>query len=647
MPFLRPIAILLLAAPLLVAASAEQTFETQIRPLFAAKCFACHTEAKMGGLRVDSRDALLAGGARGAAVVPGDAAKSLLIQAVRREDEELKMPPTEALSPDEVAALEEWIDGGAVWPEAKAVSKAPAGVIRPEAREFWSFQPVRRPEQPAVRGAVNTAIDRFLLAKIEEAGLEPAPPADKRTLIRRASLDLIGLPPTPAEVDAFLADDSADAFAKVVDRLLASPHYGERMARRWLDLARYGDGLSSAQTDVPLANAWRYRDWVVGAFNADMPYDRFVTAQLAADLMKGADCDELLPALGFHALRDRDDDRVDVTSRALLGLTVGCAQCHDHKFDPIPQSDFYSLQGVFSSSDPKEIPLAPEPVVKAYDEAQQRVADQKLKIDTFLEKQTEQLTLVLMERTADYLVATWRVKTEGVDASAAAADAKLDKGVLDRWLHYLDHGRREHPYLDGWMALLERGGTAEEARASRRRSRRRSSRFATRNSRSTTTTTSSSAVQRAFATSAHCSTRTSSFSTRSEYYLWRDLAEAPGRKQGIDYGGGVYYVVAKDIEGYLSGAWLDYLERERAELAELKKAVPEPYPFLHAYARIRPSPRTSASLYAATSRTWAMWPLAASCRSSAPASRSCSRTAAGGSNWPAPSFRKTIRWLPA
>ena len=580
---LRAFFMVLFAAAL--AAAPADHFETRVRPLLAAKCYACHAEAKMGGLRLDSREALLAGGARGPAIEPGDSSASLLIQAVRREQDELKMPPTEALSAEEVAVLETWIDAGAPWPEAEAVSQAPAGAIRPEAREFWSFQPVRRPEPPAVetKQAAKNEIDRFVLARIEQAGLEPAPPADKRTLIRRATLDLLGLPPTPKEVADFLADESPEAFAAVVDRLLDSPHYGERMARRWLDLARYGDGLSAAQQDVPLANAWRYRDWVVDAFNEDMPYDRFVTAQLAADLMEGEDCDELLPALGFHALRDRDDDRVDVTSRALLGLTVGCAQCHDHKFDPIPQSDFYSLQGVFSSSDPHEFPLAPANQVEEYKAAQKLVADQKLKIDTFLEKQTEQLTLVLMERTADYLVAAWRVKTGHAEVAAAAEEAALDEDVLGRWLDYLDRGEREHPYLDEWTAFLDRGGSREDARDVAQAFERQL--FAIRDEKLGIDDRNYVALGGAKGVRDQRTLLNTNleFLDPVKYYLWRDLAEAPGRKQGIDYRGGVYHVGPKDIERYLSGPWLDYLHREREQLKRLEDAVPEPYPFLHAY----------------------------------------------------------------
>ena len=326
------IAVLLAVSPL--SAGSSDFFESKVRPLLAAKCYSCHADSEMGGLRLDSLERVLQGGARGPAVTPGEPSSSLLLAAVRRTHEELKMPPTEVLSEPEIAVLEEWIEGGAEWP-ATAGSVATTPQISPEARDFWAFEAVRRPE--AAGSDPAEAIDGFINEGLLEAKLEAAPPADKATLIRRLSFDLLGLPPTPEEAAAFLADNSADAYERLVDRLLGSPHYGERLARHWLDLARYADGQSAAYADTPLPNAWRYRDWVINAFNADLPYDRFVVLQLAADLLPEAERGENLAALGFHALRDRDDDRVDVTGRTFLGLTIGCAQCHDHKFDPIPR----------------------------------------------------------------------------------------------------------------------------------------------------------------------------------------------------------------------------------------------------------------------------------------------------------------------
>ena len=260
-------------------------FESRVRPLLAERCFACHTDSEMGGLRLDSLERALQGGSRGAAIIPGDPVGSLLLTAVRRTRDDLKMPPSEALAASEIEVLEQWIDRGAAWGDTARPVAPTAGVTR-QSRQFWAFRPVRRPRVPSAD--VAGAIDAFLKDRLSEAGLEPAPAADRRTLIRRVSFDLLGLPPSPAETAAFLADDAPAAYRRLVDRLLGSPHYGERMARRWLDLARYADGQSAAYADTPLTNAWRYRDWVVEAFNRDLPYDRFIVFQLAADLESGA-----------------------------------------------------------------------------------------------------------------------------------------------------------------------------------------------------------------------------------------------------------------------------------------------------------------------------------------------------------------------
>jgi len=268
---------------------------------------------------------------------------------------------------------------------------------------------VRKPASPPVKDAkwVRNPIDAFLLAKLEAQNLKPARAADKRTLLRRATLDLTGLPPTPEEVDAFLRDGSPDAFAKVVDRLLASPRYGERWGRYWLDVARYSDDKLNSTAEEPYPNAFRYRDWVIQAFNRDMPYDLFVKAQIAGDLLKSDDPLQYQPGLGFYAMSpEMQDERVDATSRGFLGLTVACAQCHDHKFDPIPQKDYYSLQGVFSSSEITQVPLAPKDAVERWD-AQKKAID---KLDTtlkeFVAEQTKSLGAILAGQTARFMLAS-------------------------------------------------------------------------------------------------------------------------------------------------------------------------------------------------------------------------------------------------
>jgi hypothetical protein len=355
---------------------AIELFEKRVRPILAENCFACHGEKKQkAGLRLDSRAALLKGSESGPVVVPGNPGQSTLIRAVRQEGE-LKMPPKRKLPTEAIDALAAWIKVGAPWPEIPGKPEANGISDRiAHAREnHWAFRPVQKPPVPAVQDATwpLTAVDRFLLAKLEQKGLTPAKPADRRTLIRRATFDLLGLPPTPEEVAAFEADRSPDAFAKVVDRLLASPHYGERWGRHWLDVARYADTKGYVFTqERRYPYAYTYRDYVIRAFNEDLPYNQFILQQLAADKLPLGSDKRPLAAMGFLTLGRRFlnntpdiiDDRIDVVSRGLLGLTVGCARCHDHKFDPIPTKDYYSLYGVFAGSvEPAEMPAIMDPV---------------------------------------------------------------------------------------------------------------------------------------------------------------------------------------------------------------------------------------------------------------------------------------------
>ncbi len=338
-------------------------FENSVRPLLAEHCLKCHGDKKQwGGLRLDLREAALQGGDSGAAIVPGNPQESLLIRAVRQEDEDLKMPKDDKLTERQIADLVRWVEMGAPFP---ATTDAATRTRDPN---HWAFQPPAEPPVPGVRNAdwPQSAIDRFILAKLEAAGLSPSPRADKRALIRRVTFDLTGLPPTPDEIDAFLADDSPSAFARVVDRLLASPRYGERWGRHWLDVARYADS-NGLDENVAHGNAWRYRDYVVAAFNHDKPFDRFVIEQLAGDLLpfdSEAQQHEQLIATGFLGIgpkvlaetdeakmrMDMIDEQLDTTGRAFLGLTLGCARCHDHKFDPIDTADYYGLAGIFKST---------------------------------------------------------------------------------------------------------------------------------------------------------------------------------------------------------------------------------------------------------------------------------------------------------
>ncbi len=370
--FLAAPATALAVSPRFDAASVE-FFEQKIRPLLVDNCYTCHsadTNSK-GGLRVDDRNGLVHGGESGPAIVPGKAQESLLIRAVSYSDEDLKMPPKKQLSAEQIADLTRWIEDGAAWPEVPL----PPDVGKPNPeydalrKEHWAWQPISEVRPPAVHDNAWPAsdIDIFLLAKLEAHNLQPVADADKLTLIRRLSFDLRGLPPAPAEIDAFVGDTSNDAMEKVVDRMLASPAFGERWGRHWLDVARYGESTGSSR-NLPYPHAWRYRDYVIAAFTNDKPYDQFIREQIAGDLLPASSQeqrDEQRIATGFLALGVKDvnqrfkvrfvmdniDEQIDTVGRAVLALTASCARCHDHKFDPIPTADYYALAGIFASSD--------------------------------------------------------------------------------------------------------------------------------------------------------------------------------------------------------------------------------------------------------------------------------------------------------
>jgi len=355
--------------------AAIKFFETKVRPILIEHCYKCHgpeSDEGEGELRVDSLDALLRGGESGPAIVRGDPGRSLLIRAVRH-DGELSMPPKKKLAQHDIDALTAWVRMGSPWPESHENRKPAPDASRvtqwdEQARKFWAFQVPRPQQPPAVVDShwPRSPIDHFVLAKLEANGLRPAPPADKRTLLRRATFDLWGIPPSQEENDAFLRDESADAFERVVDRLLASPHYGERWGRHWLDLARYADS-NGMDDNLAYTDAWRYRNYVIAAFNADKPYQRFVEEQLAGDVLGQSEPDrrdELLVATGFLAIgpkmlaeddpvkqqMDIVDEQLDTTCRTFMALTMGCARCHDHKFDPFRIADYYSLAGIFKST---------------------------------------------------------------------------------------------------------------------------------------------------------------------------------------------------------------------------------------------------------------------------------------------------------
>lgn len=350
----------------LPALAAPPDFDKEVWPIFRRKCFVCHNATlKQNGLRLDDGPSALEGGYSGPVIIPGKSAESKLLARVITDKVEERMPKMGApLTPAEIATLRAWIDSGAVWPRKSAAAATPVKSTH------WAFQPIRRPQPPAVKNTawVRNAVDRFVLARLEKEGIQPSPEAPRTTLIRRLSLDLTGLPPTPAEVRAFLEDTRPDAYERLVDRLLDSPHYGERWARHWLDLARYADS-DGYEKDNERPIAWRWRDWVIDSLNRDMPFDRFTIEQLAGDLLPSPTTAQLI-ATGFqrNTLTNREGgtdpkearfeqlvNRTNTAATVWLGLTAGCAQCHDHKYDPISQKEYYSLFAFFDRSDEVDI----------------------------------------------------------------------------------------------------------------------------------------------------------------------------------------------------------------------------------------------------------------------------------------------------
>jgi Protein of unknown function (DUF1553)/Protein of unknown function (DUF1549)/Planctomycete cytochrome C/Concanavalin A-like lectin/glucanases superfamily len=504
--------IVLPGGPAWTASAAAQSpsdfefFEKDVRPLLVEKCWPCHGDLKnpKGGLRLTSRPGLLNGGDGGPAAIAGDPAGSPIIQAVRYEHD-TKMPPKEKLKDREIDVLSRWVAMGLPWPETRTASPGPK-LDRSPARftdaqkRFWSFQPVRAEAPPNVRdrSGAPSAIDRFLLAALEREGLTFAAPADRRTLIRRVTYDLIGLPPSPEEIDAFLADDSPQAFARVVDRLLASPRYGERWGRHWLDVVRYADARDLIQlpAESDFREAWRYRDWVVSSFNRDLPYPDFVRCQVAGDLlpptMPGGINKDGLVATGLLAIADfvpgdvdkeqmiadYVNDQIDVVSKAFLGLSIACARCHDHKFDPISTEDYYALAGIFFSTRlvPGPVagntPLVRVPLLSQAELAKTKAEDER---DSRRRAELEQslpnaadraylgyLKRVLADQLAAYLGAAARLRqrTDGPEKPAMVESAKehgLDRALLAGFTDYLTRVANE--------PLVRRHATVRDAAA--------------------------------------------------------------------------------------------------------------------------------------------------------------------------------------
>ncbi len=441
----------LLAADSKPSLAEIEYFERHIRPLLHEHCYECHSaDAKVlqGGLRLDTAAHVQAGGDSGPALVPGSPDESLLIQSIRYLGDGYDMPPAGKLPDDAIALLVDWVSRGAVYPDTDLVDEAPRTGIDWEAgRRFWSFQPLIRPEAPAISDSAAAAsrIDAFVTAKLQQHGLSPSPPADRATLIRRLSFNLIGLPPTPEEVEQFVSDNAPHAYEDLVERLLASPQYGERWGRLWLDLARYADTTESWLGSTP--NSYRYRDWVVRAFNDDLPYDQFVRRQLATDSLAETGPEDL-PALGFLGLSptyfkelllppdiikvlvaDEWEERVDAVGRTFLGLTIACARCHDHKFDPISNEDYYALAGVFASTRMIDRPLVAPEHYAAIDAAKTQVAERSTRITELRKKNSQDPQIAELER-----------EIAEIKAATPLYDAPVANVVTDESLHVLPAG---------------------------------------------------------------------------------------------------------------------------------------------------------------------------------------------------------------
>ncbi len=451
--------------PLAATPEEAEKFEKEIRPLLAKHCFECHGEKKQEyGLRLDRRSFFLKGSDEGAVFNPEKPAQSKILKSLRREGD-YPMPPDDRpkLAPEEVAKLTDWLKGGAPWPKEEHTGENPAKTVA----NHWAFQPVREPPVPANAAAndwARTPIDAFIWEKLAAKNLQPNPAADPRTLLRRATFDVTGMPPTQAELDEFLKDPSPAAYERAVDRLLASPRYGERWGRYWLDLARYADTKGYVfQEDRVYHYAYVYRDWVINALNKDLPYDQFLLKQLAADRVAAdpAQPDPDRAAQGFLTLgrrflnnkHDIIDDRIDVVMRTTQALTVACARCHDHKFDPIPTADYYSLYGVFDASKEQQVPItAPS------EEYTNGLKEREATVNEYKDAELKKLREHVRQNVGDYLLlAQFKANDEArPELSKHMAKLNASKFLLERWKKEVERFGKEHsPVFAPWVALAK------------------------------------------------------------------------------------------------------------------------------------------------------------------------------------------------
>jgi cytochrome c553 len=445
----------------------------------------CHGPSKQkAGLRLDTADGFQKGGESGALLVAGDPAKSRIVEAITYHNSELQMPPKGKLVDRDIQAISEWVKTGARWPAEKnsaADTSLAKGKQFSEAdRKFWSLQPIRRGEPPTLGDQkwASGPIDRFLLAAMQKRGLTPNSKASKETLIRRAAFDLTGLPPSPGDIKAFVDDQSPDAYPKLIEKLLNSPAYGERWARHWLDLVRYGEDQAHTFEARVFPQGYLYRDWVAKALNQDMPYDRFLMLQIAGDLIAGPESEkeDRLAALGLlglgacyysgspTAISDERDDKIDTLCRTALALTVSCARCHDHKFDPISTVDYYGLASIMASTVYKEYPKASQAEVAKYDEAQAKIKSKTTEIAAYIRSEASKVPeKLVVQETTKYVVASWtlanmRKADAKVTSASVAAKQGLKGDILERWHAYLYDLKSNvsRPYLAKWQKLVEK-----------------------------------------------------------------------------------------------------------------------------------------------------------------------------------------------
>jgi hypothetical protein len=458
---------------------AVEHFESKIRPVLVEHCQSCHSAEAVaikklrGGLLLDTKAGWMKGGDSGKVIVPGKPGESLLVKSLHYADE-LQMPPKGKLPAAVIADFEKWISDGAVDPRVDSKTSKTTGIDLKKGREHWAYQPPK--------ATTGSTVDSLIKAKWDERKLKPVAKADRRTLLRRATFDLTGLPPTAEEVEAFEKDQSADAWDKVIERLLASPRYGERWGRHWLDVARYAEDQAHTFEVKPKANAYVYRDWVIQAFNNDMPYDTFVRLQLAGDLVAESvgDKSTRIAALGLlglganyykntareQAIAEELDDRVDVVTRAFLGLTVSCARCHDHKFDPIPTRDYYSIAGIYYGTNLTDTPIVPDSEVKAYAEGQAKVKEQEDIVAGLFNRVGRNAVIEAIPLTAKYIIAARDVKAGRSKLDEKAKADGLNRYFLDRWMKFLDPANVEKmPATIKAVLTLKANATEQEVRA--------------------------------------------------------------------------------------------------------------------------------------------------------------------------------------